>query len=242
MGMNPNISVVLVSPKEPGNIGSTARAMLNMGVSDLRLVNPRCNPMANEAVWMAVHAKEVLLGASIFETLEDAIADCHCVIGTTARDRGLDFPAAQTPRALSTQIPASGTTCIVFGREESGLTTEELARCQTTVKIPTSEYSSLNLSQAVLIVLYEFFQAESAQMSSPEPELPSSREAMERFYNQLENLVLEIGYTDPPRLPHVMQRYRKIFDRAKLSSDEVRMVQGLLSQMAWIAKGNRPKR
>ena len=237
---SPPLRVVLVSPKEPGNIGSSARAMLNMGVSDLRIVAPRCDILAPEALYMSVHARVLVENARVHDTLEQATQDCDFVVGTSAREHS-DLVQARYPGELRAQVWAAHNVAVVFGREESGLTGEELARCQARVRIPTAEYSSLNLAQAVLIVLYEFIQA---QRNTPtlEPLSPTlaPREQLESAYGQLKNLMLEIGYTDPQRVDHMMRLYRKIFDRAQLESDEVRMFRGLWAQMAWIAKGNVP--
>ncbi|MBC7645820.1 MAG: RNA methyltransferase [Pseudopedobacter sp.] len=234
------LRVVLVSPKEPGNIGSSARAMLNMGVSDLRIVAPRCDVLAPEALYMSVHARALVENAQICSTLEQATQDCDFVVGTSAREYS-DLIPARYPGELRTQIWAARNVAVVFGREESGLTTEELARCQARVRIPTAEYSSLNLAQAVLIVLYEFIQSQRTTPTPlPRKENLAPREQLEGSYAQLKSLILEIGYTDPRRVDHMMRLYRKIFDRAQLEADEVRMFRGLWAQMSWIAKGNKP--
>jgi tRNA/rRNA methyltransferase len=237
---NTALRVVLVSPKEPGNIGSSARAMLNMGVSDLRIVAPRCDVLAPEALYMSVHARALVENAQIVDTLEGATHDCDFVVGTSAREHS-DLIPARYPGELRPLVWAARNVAVVFGREESGLTTEELARCQARVRIPTAEYASLNLAQAVLIVLYEFIQSHRVTLDAPpREENLAPREQLEGSFAQLKSLILEIGYTDSRRVDHMMRLYRKIFDRAQLEADEVRMFRGLWAQMAWIAKGNKP--
>lgn len=240
-----SICVVLVAPKEPGNIGSAARAMLNMGVSDLRIVAPRCEILAEEAIRFSVHARSVLEKAQIFDTLAEAIFDRDFVVGTSAREHRdiipAVFPSQITPRLEGKKV------AVVFGREESGLLTNELAQCQVRVRIPTAEYASLNLAQAVLIVLYEFLQAgpraseTSTTLPTAPPQVLASRAALEQFYAHFESLIMRIGYTDLQRQDHMMRLYRKVFDRAALDADEVKMFRGLWQQMIWISKGHVPR-
>jgi tRNA/rRNA methyltransferase len=242
------ICVVLVAPKEPGNVGSAARAMLNMGVSDLRIVAPRCDLGADEAIRFSVHARSVLENAQIFDTLAEAIFDRDFVVGTSAREHR-DIAPALLPSQITPRLEGKKV-AVVFGREESGLLTNELAQCQARVRIPTAEYASLNLAQAVLIVLYEFMQAgpQAPQTSASSPALPAapprevaSRAALEQFYAHFESLIMRIGYTDLQRQDHMMRLYRKVFDRAALDPDEVKMFRGLWQQMIWISKGHVPR-
>ncbi len=239
-----SICVVLVAPKEPGNVGSAARAMLNMGVSDLRIVAPRCDLGADEAIRFSVHARSVLENAQIFETLSEAIFDRDFVVGTSAREHR-DIAPALLPSQITPRLEGKKV-AVVFGREESGLLTNELAQCQARVRIPTAEYASLNLAQAVLIVLYEFMQAGPRASTAPLIPLESTREmasrqTLEQFYAHFESLIMRIGYTDLQRQDHMMRLYRKVFDRAALDADEVKMFRGLWQQMIWISKGHVPR-
>jgi tRNA/rRNA methyltransferase len=238
------ICVILVAPKEPGNVGSAARAMLNMGVSDLRIVAPRCDLGADDAIRFSVHARSVLENAQIFDTLGEAIFDRDFVVGTSAREHR-DIVPAVLPSQITPRLEGKKV-AVVFGREESGLLTNELAMCQARVRIPTAEYASLNLAQAVLIVLYEFMQAGPRAV----PALPiapdtaravASRDTLEQFYAHFESLIMRIGYTDLQRQDHMMRLYRKVFDRAALDADEVKMFRGLWQQMIWISKGHIPR-
>lgn len=237
------LSVILVSPKTPGNIGSAARAMKNMGAADLRIVAPRCNVLDSEALAFSVHAEDLIRQAPIVNTLEEAISDLDFVMGTTARQRD-DLPEPIFPSEVKSLLASYQKVGIVFGREESGLTTEELARCQSILRIPTSDYASLNLAQAVLLCCYELMQADRSSGAAPSspvqaPDTPldiAPREQMERFYEQLEDFLLKVQYTDRPRLKHKMRQMRKVFDQARMNEEQVRMLRGLWAQALWAAK------
>ncbi|GEM47039.1 RNA methyltransferase [Deinococcus cellulosilyticus] len=233
------LSVILVSPKTPGNIGSAARAMKNMGAADLRIVAPRCNVLDSEALAFSVHAEDLIRQAPIVDTLEEAISDLDFVMGTTARQRD-DLPEPIFPSEVKTLLSSYQKVGIVFGREESGLTTEELARCQSILRIPTSDYASLNLAQAVLLCCYELMQADrssGAPVTQPaEATEIAPREQMERFYEQLEDFLLKVQYTDKPRVKHKMRQMRKVFDQARMNEEQIRMLRGLWAQALWAAK------
>lgn len=233
------LSVILVSPKTPGNIGSAARAMKNMGAAELRIVAPRCDVLDSEALAFSVHAEDLIRSAPIFDTLEEALADLDFAMGTTARQHH-DLPEQIFPSEARPLLKAFQKVGIVFGREESGLTTEELARCQAIIRIPTSDYASLNLAQAVLLCCYELLQADRSSGAAPvvaeeAPEI-APREQMERFYTQLEEFILKVQYTDQPRVKHKMRQFRKIFDQARMNEDQIRMLRGLWAQALWAAK------
>ncbi|MBZ9752622.1 RNA methyltransferase [Deinococcus sp. HMF7604] len=225
-----NLAVVLVSPKTPGNIGAAARAMLNMGARDLRLVAPRCDHLDSGAVAMAVHAADLLREARLYPTLREALADRDLSVGTTARLRA-DLPAPQHPGHLRPLVRAAAAPALVFGPEETGLINSDLEQCQVTVRVPTAEYASLNLSQAVLLVCYEFLQGVD--------ELPertrktATREEMEAMYGHLHETMRLIGYTDAVRARHTLRLWRAVLDRALMSSAESRLFRGLLRQVGW---------
>ncbi len=174
------VRIVLVSPAGPLNVGSAARVMKNFGLSQLVLVNPQCNPLGEEALQMAVHAKDVLQKAQRVDSVPEALAGCWRAIATTARQRGfnapLELPETALPTLFSSSVEASGDpgdTAIIFGREDSGLSNEELAYAQQFIKVPTDDgYSALNLAQAVAICCYELHRAwaslqASASVNSP---------------------------------------------------------------------------
>ena len=229
------LAVVLVSPKTPGNMGAAARAMLNMGARDLRLVAPRGDHLAAAALAMAVHAEGVLRGAKLYPTLADALADRDLCVGTTARQRA-DLPGPQHPAHLRSLVRAAQTPALVFGPEESGLSNEDLQLCQLSVRVPTAEYASLNLAQAVLLVCYEFLQGEQDLADPPQRKIAAHAE-MEGLYAHLRDVMLLTGYSDEVRVGHTLRLWRTLLDRARLSTPETRLVRGLLRQVRWKITG-----
>lgn len=225
-----SLAVVLVSPKTPGNIGAAARAMLNMGASDLRIVAPRCDYLDPQAVAMAVHAGDLLRSAQIFPTLREALADRDLSVGTSARIRA-DLPAPRHPAQVRGPVREAAAPALVFGPEETGLVNSDLEQCQVTVRIPTGDYASLNLAQAVLLVCYEFLQG---QDDVPEhSRKAATREEMEAMYGHLHDTMHLIGYTDAVRARHTLRLWRAMLDRALMSSAESRLFRGFLRQVKW---------
>lgn len=231
-----SLAVILVSPKSPGNIGSSARAMLNMNVRDLRLVAPRCDPLDEEARRLSVHAESLLHAARIYPTLADAIADRDFCVATTARERK-NLPVPRLPSQVRPAVETAAAPALVFGPEESGLTSEDVALCQASVRIPTGEYASLNLAQAVLLLCYEFVQARE---EAPPTFKAAPREAMDGMYEHLLKFMLRIGYTDETRAPQTMRHWRALFDRAKPTEREVQFLRGLWRQGLWAADREQP--
>ncbi|GHF48648.1 tRNA/rRNA methyltransferase [Deinococcus metalli] len=235
-----NLAVVLVSPKTPGNIGAAARAMLNMGAGDLRLVAPRCNPLDPQAIAMAVHAEDLLRSARVYATLREALADRDLSVGTSARVRA-DLPPGRHPATLRPLVRAAAAPALVFGPEETGLINSDLEQCQVTVRIPTGDYASLNLAQAVLLVCYEFLQG--VEDAPPPGEAPTTlpapgrktatREDMEAMYGHLRETMQLIGYTDAVRARHTLRLWRAMLDRALMSPAESRLFRGFLRQVHW---------
>jgi len=225
------LAVILVSPKTPGNMGAAARAMLNMGASDLRLVAPRGDHLSSEAAALAVHAAEVLKGAKVFPTLADALADRDLSIGTTARHRA-DLPDPLHPASLRPLVRAAHAPALVFGPEESGLSNEDLELCQASVRIPTSEYASLNLAQAVLLVCYEFLQGQE-EPHDPQSRKAASRAEMDGLYAHLRDTMLITGYSDEVRATHTLRLWRAWIDRSGMNTAETRLFRGLLRQVRW---------
>ncbi|WP_404825753.1 RNA methyltransferase [Deinococcus detaillensis] len=242
--LNLNLAVVLVSPKTSGNVGAAARAMLNMGASDLRIVAPRCDYKDSASRAMAVHAASLLDSAKIYATLKEAVAECDLVVGTSARIRA-DLAPPQHPAQVRPLVLAAQSAALVFGPEESGLNNADLELCRVTMLVPTAAYASLNLAQAVLLTCYEFLQAERPRVAGPTTlteenallEFPSRKTAlsseMEGLYGHLREVMMLTGYTDAVRARHTLRLWRVALDRGALSSAEVRLARGLLRQVQW---------
>jgi tRNA/rRNA methyltransferase len=244
MDIKARISVVLVGTQSPGNIGMVCRAMKNMGLADLRLVNP-CRVDHPDASMFAVSAKDLLEKARIFSSLEEAIADCEFSVATTRRHgkyRNEIITPGQVVARFAGCAPQSRL-ALVFGREDSGLTTDEVALCRWQATIETAdEYGSLNLSQAVLIFCYEFLKgAVPAPADKPARELAGSA-SLEPLYTQMEKTFLRIGYLNPQNPDHMMRSLRRIFSRAELDEREVSALRGLLSQVDWAASDFKGKK
>jgi TrmH family RNA methyltransferase len=230
------IRIVLARPTHPGNIGAAARAMKNMGLSQLALVAPERYPDP-EATALAADAGDVLAQARVHATLEEAIGDCTLVIGTSARSRRIDWPALE-PRACAQRLveaAASGPVALLFGQERTGLTNDELDRCQYLVTIATSAaYPSINLAGAVQILAYEVFMAAGAGMQSPPQarEQPlATAEEMQRLYEHLEQVLTETGFLDPANPRLLMRRLARLFGRAALDRNELNIVRGILTSV-----------
>jgi tRNA (cytidine32/uridine32-2'-O)-methyltransferase len=243
--MNPNnIRIVLVNTSHPGNIGGVARAMKNMGLSQLYLVEPRQYP-DEQAQWRAVSAADVLENAVVTSTLAEAIGDCQFVVGTSARERRIPWPILD-PRQCAERVAEVSSTAqvaILFGREDRGLTNEELKVCNLHLSIPTAAaYSSLNLAMAVQIVCYELRMlliqndlpvAEDDQWDTPF----STSENMERFYAHLEQTLIAIEFLDPAAPRQLMSRLRRLYSRVRLDEMELNILRGILTEtQKWVKK------
>jgi tRNA/rRNA methyltransferase len=230
-------SIVLVSPKGADNLGSVARAMKNFGLSDLRVVAPRCR--LADAQKMAVHAYDLIERASIFETLLDAVRDLEFVVGTTARERR-DHINVLTPRSLMPSLIGQTSAAVVFGREEHGLFNEELDLCHALLRIPTdAAYVSLNLAQAVQVIVYELLLAREQPAAPAVPhtrDTRATRADTEGMYAHLLEFMLEVGYTDSHRQDHALRRFRAILDRSLMTKHDVAFTRGLLSQGLWASR------
>lgn len=248
------IRTILVHNSHPGNIGASARALKNMGLSALYLVAPKEFP-SKEAEALASNAQDILATVKVFSTLEEALAGCTWVLGCSARQRKLSLPVF-TVREASEKIiehctQFSGDIAILYGNEQHGLSNEELAMCAAQIVIPTAaEYASLNLAQAVQIVSYELFCAVFAEKERSEVEttlaeakaeinfktnlitqtLPNY-EALEEFYRALEKVLIHIQYLDPKKPGQMMTRLKHIFTRAKLDKTELTILRGMLAAM-----------
>lgn len=231
------IRVVLVEPAGPLNIGSVARAMKNLGLRDLWLVSPHCRVDEPQAVLMAVRAGDVLANTRQVESVAEAIAGCQWVVGTAGRLHPTDFETT-SPRSLFAELVAleNGPGAIVFGPEDRGLNNRELAVCQHVVTIPTTDiYPSMNLAQAVGICLYELRVACLARtdIRSESPANAVPAEVMEGFYGHLESLLLDIGYLQPHTAQRKLEKFRRLFNRARLTRSEVALLRGVVRQLGW---------
>lgn len=234
------IRFVLVATSHPGNIGACARAMKNMGLSDLALVAPARFPDA-EASARAAGAEDLLAAARVHDTLAAAVADCSLVVATSARRRDLEWPTL-SPRALAARIaglPADARCAVVFGPERIGLDNEQLAQAGVLVEIPANpEYSSLNLGAAVQVIAYECRLAALAAIDAPAAvaearEGPAASHAeLESYYARLEPALLRAGFIDPANPRHLMRRIRRLYARAQPDRDELNILQGMLNALA----------
>ncbi|MGL4449518.1 tRNA (cytosine(32)/uridine(32)-2'-O)-methyltransferase TrmJ [Shewanella sp.] len=229
-----NIRVVLVGTSHPGNIGSTARAMKTMGLSTLYLAEPRVEP-DGQSIALAAGASDILKHLVKVDSLAEAIADCSLVIATSARSRTLDWPMLDPREAGQKLVTESlnGPVAIVFGRENHGLSNEELQQCTYHVAIPANpEYSSLNLAQAVQIICYETRVAHLAQTAMVEEptEYPLAAD-QERFFVHLESTLLSTGFIIKNHPGQVMTKLRRLFSRARIESQEMNILRGILTSI-----------
>lgn len=227
-----SIKIVLVGTTHPGNIGAVARAMKNMGLSELALVEPRYFPHA-EATARASGADDVLEQATVHQTLADALADCIYVAGASARSRSLQWPTMY-PRECAVKLlqeSGRGKTAAVFGPEKSGLSNDDLDHCDVLLNIPTNpDFSSLNLAMAVQVLTYEI----RATLAEPVPEYEGEAEAatgdeLEHFYTHLERVLRDVNFLDPDNPRHLMRRMRRLFIRARPDKNELNILRGILT-------------
>ena len=230
-------TVILVEPQFPGNIGMVCRAMKNMGLSRLRLV-AGCDHLHPEALKFAVSARDLLEQVELFDTLSDALADISISIATTRRSGKYRQDLLTPPQAAQTLLQAPGATALVFGREDHGLSTADLSLCTLQATIPSSsEYGSLNLSQAALIFFYELFGAATAATAGAVQRTVAPSGELEPLFSHMKTTLLRIGHLNPQNPDHIMRSLRRIFFRAGLDSREVAILRGMLSQIDWAADG-----
>ena len=238
MGLE-QIRVVLMGPLYGGNVGSVCRAMANMGLADLRLVDPSPELNWDEARMMACHAQHVLNGHVVHADLASALADCVMIAGTSGKS-GLYRQHARTARSVAPELLAMsepGPVAYVFGREDNGLSNEELALCHRVVQIPTHALTpSLNLSQAVLLCCYELFLVGGDYVPLTEKSPLAEGELRERMFSIWEGLLLDIGFMKPDKAGHMMQGIRRVMGRGALTCDDVHIMMGVARQMRWAAR------
>ena len=232
-----NIKIVLVNTSHTGNIGSTARAMKTMGLSNLVLVDP-VSPPDGKSSALAAGAGDVLANAQTVSTLQEAVTDCGLVVGTSARSRTHSWPMLE-PRDCGIKLVkevANFPVALVFGRENNGLTNEELQQCHFHVCIPANpEYSSLNLAAAVQTLCYEIrmahLQSQSHESSESEDTEYPLNEDLERFYVHLEETLSKTGFIVPNHPGMVMTKLRRLFNRARPEAQELNILRGILSSI-----------
>ncbi len=231
-----NIRIVMVNTSHPGNIGAAARAMKNMGLQSLFLVEPKVFPSA-EATSRASGADDLLAQAVVCDSLDEALAECSLVIGASARLRSITWPQLD-PRQCAAQVMAecgNGPVALVFGREHAGLTNAELSRCHYLVNIPTNpEYPSLNIAAAIQVIAYEVrMWVEAGSDGEDKPALEqvelATVDEVEQFYAHLETVMIESEFLDPAKPKHLMHRLRRLYNRARLEKQELNILRGILT-------------
>jgi tRNA/rRNA methyltransferase len=245
-----HLSIVIVEPQGALNVGAIARVMKNMGLFRLVLVNPQCDYLGEEAQRMAVHAKDILAQAKLVDSLATALAPCQRIIATTARERTLRSPLETPRQALPWLLAPNLPSALVFGREDSGLSNEELNHAHRFVKIPVDPgYSALNLAQAVAVCAYELHQASLAPVppvSAPQeavmPPVPdqvmplADAASLDRYYQHLEKTLLDIQVLYPHTAAARMAKLKRIYQRSGLSEDELALLRGILGQVDWLSQ------
>lgn len=244
--MNPldNIRIVLVHTSNAGNIGAAARAMKNMGLSQLYLVAPHRYP-ADEATWRAANAADLLERAVVVETFDEAVAGCALVVGSSARERSIPWPLLDARSACARVYGEARRhgVALVFGREDRGLTNEELQKCQLHINIPANpDYSSLNLAMAVQVIAYELRmlhlsgQLPADTMADWDLEYANA-EAIERLFMHMEEALSAMGFLKADAPKQTMTRLRRLLQRTRLDVMEVNILRGILtSAQYWVRK------
>jgi len=231
--------VVLVGPQGSLNIGSVARTMLNFGLEELRLVNPAVSHLNDEARRMAVKAVHILEQARIYPDLRVALADCNLALGATRRfgKYRRDFLHPWQAAGQIIELADHNRAALVFGREDHGLSTDEIDLCQRLITIPVHDkLPSLNLAQAVTVCLYELHKARGADRdkSRPHEKTMAPGAALEAMCRHMRQTLLDIDFLDHQNPDHITRAFRQIFGRAGLNNREVQIMQGLWSRIDWL--------
>ena len=232
-----NISIVLKQPRCPENIGAAARAIRNMGMGKLVLVDPE-NCDLTRILKMATHfAADVIEQMEVYENLREAISPYNYVVGTTARlgkkRRQINTPSKIAEKLVS--ISRENLIAILFGPEDRGLTNEDIKFCDILVNIPTAEFSSLNLAQAVMIICYEIFIARQNEGKEFTPRLAAIYE-MEGMYEQLKEILVKICCISSDNPDYQMNKLRNFLSRLQLQAREVSVIRGICRQINWYGK------
>jgi tRNA (cytidine32/uridine32-2'-O)-methyltransferase len=232
--MTHNLRIVLLKTTHPGNIGATARAMKNMGLTELALVAPKYFPHA-EATARCSGAEDILDNVKLVDRLEDAVADCNLILGTSSRNRSLPIPLLDVKEAAlvtKKSIQQGSKVAVLFGQERTGLTNEELAICHYHLYIPSNpDFPSLNLAAAVQVIAYEFSCA-FGEIFEQEAIVDSQHVTgldMERFYEHLEETLLGLEFLDADNPRLLMRKLRRLFNRISLERNEMNILRGVLT-------------
>lgn len=230
-----HIRIVIVEPAGALNVGSVARIMKNMGLSQLFLVNPHCDHLGKEARLMAVKAPEILEQAQVVGTLAEALKGCKKAIATTGEPRELPTPMEAPKQVLPWLLEDQTPSAIIFGREDNGLTNAELNYAQRFLCIPTGDvYTSLNLAQAIAVCCYEL---RSLSKISPQtltqPQDLADLQALSGYYDHLERVLLKIGFLQPHTAAARLEKFKTLYNRTQLTQTEMAMLRGILRQTEW---------
>ena len=229
-----HVSIMLVNPQIPENIGAVARAMHNMGINHLILVNPKDPDPSRMQISARGSSIKVIHTMEVYDDLMSAIGPFQYVIGTTARIGNLR-PALINPRGLAQDLIAisqNNKIAILFGPEDKGLSNDHLRFCHTITTIPTAEFSSLNLAQAVMVICYEIFLASKHLASKPPPRLANKFE-LEGMYDHLKDVLTKIDFLNPQNPEHWMLNIRRLCSKFPLKAKEVRTIRGICRQIDW---------
>ena len=229
-----NIRIVMIATTHPGNVGAAARAMHNMCISRLTLVDPQC-PIGDIAYGRASGANVILDNCETHTDLRSAIADCSVVIATTARRRSLPWPelGPQEMAEMLFTLDDDRQVALVFGREHSGLSNDELQMCNQMVCIPTNpDFSSLNVASAIQVLCYEIYRQQSSFPDIPAwsgQDLPASSGEVEGYIDHLRQTLDDCGFLNPQQPEMIMQRLRRLYLRSELTRNEIDILRGILS-------------
>ena len=232
-----NIDIVLNRPRYPENIGATARALRNMGLGRLVVVNPE-NCDLSRILKMATHAAaDVVEQMDRYDDLKEALSPYHYIVGTTARLGGQRQTVTSPKEMAKTLVPMTRTNraAVLFGPEDRGLSNDAIRFCHLLVNIPTAAFSSLNLAQAVMILCYEIYSAGRAVNGPATPRL-AERHDLEGMYDQLKKILIRIDFVDRENPDYWMNNMRRFFNRLPLRAKEVRIIRGICRQIDWYAK------
>ncbi len=240
------LHLVLVEPAGPLNVGSVARLCLNFGIQELRLVAPRCDPLAEEARRMAVKGVGLLERAPVFPDLVAALADCSRVVATSGRPEGEPLPLQEPESALAWLLAGAegSASALVFGREDRGLSNDELLQAGRLLQIPTpGALASLNLSHAVAVVLHELDRVRrnggrvaAAVATEPAGAAPCDRSSLEALLSDAEALLLEVGFLLPHTAHARMAKLRALLQRSQVRTQEVALLRGMVCQLRWASR------
>ena len=241
MAINKTLKVILVEPAGPINVGSVARLCENFSVHELRLVSPKCDYLAQEAKKMAVRGLKILEKAKVYEDLNSALSDCSRIIATCGRKEHGEIPLNSNKDALSWVLKSEReeTIALVFGREDRGLSNEELLKANKVISLNTSEdYPSLNLSHAVAIVLHQFNQLNDLDLLKHHTTTssPANLIKLEDCINDAGGLLLDIGFLMKHTYKAKMTKIKQLLLRGEIKDDEVALIRGIISQARWKIK------